>query len=770
MKIPDIVGSLLHKPKTHEEVYLSLYLDIHTVAVSFWSLGAQGHPNIVATEHAQSIEDSWDAKGEAIDRLIGMLEEKTGITDVTKVILGLPLAYIEENGDIRKEIRKEIKELTRILELVPIGFVPLSQAMMYKLKKDEGVPPSVILLGITDATIDVSLYKIGVLAGVRDIERKNDVALSVEEGLKSFTDLEVLPARVLLYGSDTSLLEEIKGELLRHQWTATVNFLHFPKIEIVSDAFIIDSISLAGASELGHTVELEQEQQEDASLSQESKKEEPAAEEAGEEITPEEELEEELDDEEKVTEEVIDAQNIIEKDFTTQEAQPEANVVMVDAESLGFKKDVDILEEEQQLQEAREPEKFEEERGESHGIIPFPLPHIDIAHYLDVAREWISKFRSYGPLKFVIVGIGIVILCAVLYWFLPHATVTILETPQSIDVSDTVTIDSTATIVDAQRKIIPGKKLEKSVSGEKTVPVNGKKDVGDPAKGTVTIYNKTVDVKSFKKGTVIITGNGKFSLDNDIDIASASESIGSITFGKGNVNVTAVVIGIQGNITAGQDFTFQNSSSDIAVARNDNAFTGGTSKQVTVVTRADYDAFIKTMSEELMNQAKQQFSATSAGTDTLIDGTTQSTVTEKVFDQEIDQEATQLHGKLTVTISGTGYSANDVRAFLSTLANDKLPKGYVMDDAKSTITVSNIQIKKDGKITAKAQMSGVAFPALDAAAIKTALAGKSIKQAEEYLRGLSGIAGVEVTFRLSPMHDRLPINKNNISVIVAVGQ
>ena len=61
--------------------------------------------------------------------------------------------------------------MTHILELTPIGFVPLSQAMMYKLKKDEGVPPSVILLGITDTTIAVSLYKIGVLAGVRDIEK-----------------------------------------------------------------------------------------------------------------------------------------------------------------------------------------------------------------------------------------------------------------------------------------------------------------------------------------------------------------------------------------------------------------------------------------------------------------------------------------------------------------------------------------------------------------------------------------------------------------------
>ena len=89
MKIPNVIGSLLHKETRTQRCILSLYLDVHTIAVSFWSLGADGHPQVLATEHAQDIEDTWDAKGDAIDRLIGMLEEKTKITDVTKVILGL---------------------------------------------------------------------------------------------------------------------------------------------------------------------------------------------------------------------------------------------------------------------------------------------------------------------------------------------------------------------------------------------------------------------------------------------------------------------------------------------------------------------------------------------------------------------------------------------------------------------------------------------------------------------------------------------------------
>ena len=280
-----------------------------------------------------------------------------------------------------------------------------------------------------------------------------------------------------------------------------------------------------------------------------------------------------------------------------------------------------------------------------------------------------------------------------------------------------------------RHKIIPGRKREKSISGEKTVPVNGKKNVGDPARGTVTIYNKALnDTITSKKVPAIATGSLQFTLDNDIDIASASETIGSITFGKGDVEATAVAIGPQSNVAAGIEFTFANTSSSIAIVRNEKAFAGGTSREVTVVTRADYDAFVKSMSDELLVKAKQELSSAVEGNDKLIDGTIKTSVTEKVFGQELDQEAKELQGKLTIAVSGIAYSESDVRAYLTTVASSTVPAGYAINDAKTTIEVTNIQIKKDGKITAKATMNAVALPTVDALVIQSALAGKSNKK------------------------------------------
>lgn len=796
MKLPDVLESFFQKKSDSVQVYLSLYLDVHSVAAAFWSMGTNGSYKMLGVEHTTFKKDDWGDRCDTIDRLLGLLEGKTGHTDVTKAILGLPTTYLTPTGEINKDVRTEIKNLTRSLELEPIGFVPLHQAVIYKMKKDEGVPPSVILLGINNHTIAVTLYKIGSLIGIRDIEKHEDIAMSVEQGLKSFTDLEVLPARMLLYGSDASELEEIKVKLLRHQWTSKVNFLHFPKIEVISLSTIIESVSFAGASELGSGLGTEETKESvapppavsavaRAKVAEKTPPDDELTEttaEEKEEVQPHIEPDthvsisdstphEDAEESESMTEEVADAQEVLARDFAASEptAHADANVVMVDAESLGFKKDVDILEEENQLKEAEIEAAQEDQDDDLPERARMPaMPRIHLAGFFRMLGR-VSLFSGVKGSRFIIVA-GFVVFIAVsyvLYYILPHASVRVLSISQMIESAETITIDPTATIVDAQNKIIPGKKREKSISGDKTVDVQGKKNVGDPARGSVTVYNKALSSRTFKKGTILASGSLQFTLDSDVQIASASESVGSITFGKRDVNVTAVAIGTAGNLPGGNEFTFKDTSSSTAIARNDKAFAGGSSREITVVTRGDYDEFVKDMSEELVGKAKEELSSSVEGSEKLVDSTIKTTVTEKVFVQEIDEEAKQLQGKLTLTVSGIAYSEVDVQALLTTVAASQISSGYMINDAKTTITVSDVQVKKDGKMTAKATMSATALPTLDVGSIRKSLAGKSLKSVENYLRGLPGVGGVEVSFRLSPTKDRLPINKQNISVTIS---
>ncbi len=787
MKLPDAFQSILGKKKEKEPVYISLYLDVHMVAASVWHI-LKETSHVIASAHLSVPTDTWKDRIASVDRLLGAMEQKTERTDLTTAILGLPAVYLTQTGEIKKEIRADIKNLAQTLELKLAGFVPLHQSIIFKLKTDEGVPPSVILLGINSKTIAISLYKIGALVGLRDLEKHEDVAKSLEEGFKSFTEMEVLPARILLYGSEEKELEEIKNKLLHHPWTTRANFLHFPKIEIVSIDMIIDSVSLAGASEMKkETIPqgMEQEEEPPAEKSDESTVEAEAvvggtftqAEAEMEENEDEEEIEAEYEEEPRnkiVTEEdrivegeIAQTTQALASDFDVdKEVQDDANVVVVDAESLGFKKDADVLEEEEQIEkeEARvhqRPAAVMSSVGSTLGGIGSSIPRVILA----ILR---SPKQKYFGILLVLLAVGLV--WAGFSWAVPRAIVTVYEISQTVEADQTITIDSNATDVDTEGNVIPGLKRERSMDGEKTVEVKGKKSIGDPARGTIVIYNKSLSSRTFTKGTVVQSGSLKFTLDSDVSVASASESIGSITFGKADAAVTAQAIGAAGNLTSGSEFTFADVSSNIATARNDSAFTGGTSREVTVVSRSDVDGLISAVSIELTTKAQQELAGSVGGGEALIDGTIKTSVTQKTFDKEIDQEATQLNGKLTVTVSGIAYNQADIRSLFEKNGKLEAPSGYKMDDINTTITVTNTKVQKDGTITARAHIKAIALPTIDSAGIPKALAGKTIKDAETYLRAMSGVAGMEVSFRLSPMKNRLPFNKNNISVSVAIAQ
>lgn len=776
MKLTEALQSILHKKKPNNDVYLSLFLDAHYVAASFWQPEPARGIRVLAGEGRQITEDSWEARAAAVDELVGMLEEKTGQSDITTTILGLPSSFLTPVGEIRRDVRTHIKKLASDLELTLAGFVPLNQAIIYKFKTEEGVPPSIILLGINSTTIAVSLYKIGVLVGVRDIEKHADVAAELEGALKSFSEMEVLPARVLLYGADQKELEEIKTKLLAHPWTTRANFLHFPKVELVVPQVIIDAISLAGASEMKSSAppmdstEKAHEEEEssgtgevtaEASVPQAEteEKDNPGEEETLSAVAdgapPQQELEEDTDLEDEVVEEQA-AQEMSDSGDMTQDD----NVVMVDAQTLGFKKDVDVLE---------KPDTISSDDNKGTGPMKaafFPKMRHVLRSLTGAVRGGVKNMRlpQKAPMAAALGILVIVLIVIGMYWVLPRAVVTVYVLPQTVTASESIILDADG---NSTGEVIAAVKREKTVSGDKTVPVLGTKNVGDPARGSVTIYNKSLSSRLFKKGTILTAKSLKFVLDEDVQVASASESIGSITFGKTEGRVTASAIGTQSNLPAGTEFAVGDVGSGTAIARNDAALTGGTSREVTIVTRADVDAFVAGMSAELTQKAKEELSSSVEGGETLVAETITTTVTEKVFDQEIDEESDQLHGKITVAVSGIAYSDSSIESFFLDNNRLDLPDGYTLDESNTKVTLTDVEVKKDGTITADARVQALALPHIDQQSLLSGIAGKNPQEAQRYLQTIPGTGGLGMSVRFNVFKNRLPVNKNNISISIS---
>lgn len=752
MKFPESFTHFIGKPKDEVEYYFSLVLERDGASAAAWSMNPKNQLEIASVAHGVLKDDTWDTRISVADQLLSAAEEKVRPTHpITKTVFGMPITYLTSDGNILTDIRVQLKKLSKLLELQAVGFVPLTQAIALSLKIDEGIPASVILVHCTKETITVSLYRIGICVREQTLNVEESATVSLEKFLTDGTDADVLPSRILLYGADLEVLEHVRGLFLKHQWPTKANFLHFPKIEILTHEDVLRAVSLAGSSELSTTLGEEDQRSDDSVgstvVAQPTR------------TTPEEVVDENV-------QETFQPMHV-----SQEENEDIENVQVVGAKDLGFGSE-DVVERDEDEESIS---MGDQDSLESEGSTPVRKP---ISFFKNFAFTRPSFSLPSFPRRFTITGsqkiisviigcIGVVLLLGLLYYFVPRAVVTVYVLPTTLSETATITVDPVSTVVDPATKTIPGQTQELSLSAQKTSAVTGKKKVGDPSKGTVTFYNKITSERTLKKGTVLTAKGISFGLDEEVKIASASESIGSITFGKNNALITAIDIGQEGNVAAGTEFVVKDISSSSLLARNDVALTGGVSREVTVVSRADYDGALKTLTDEIVTKAKAQL-LSEAGGNRLIEQTIKTKVSQKLFDKELDQEAKELSGTVTASVSGIVIRDEDVKSLLLSLVTPKLPAGYSFTGGKTDVTIAQAQVKKDGKITVSATVSAVALPLFPIEDVQKKLAGKSISQALSLLKGMTGVGAVDYRFIFSPTKSRLPINKANIHLSVAV--
>lgn len=763
MNLPHILEKFLQKPEAKREVFLTLILQSDFVQAGSWHIKEDGTPHMLGSSSHVVSADSWEDRLIACDGAISTLPSVEG-EEIVSVVLGLHISYLTPSGDIDKHVRTAMKKMTHELHLRPVGFVSLPQALIYKMKKEEGTPPSVILIGVSGSQLCISLYKIATRVAEQIIDTNDKgIAEHIDETLVNFPDAEILPSRILLYGAQPQNLEDVKRELLRYPWQSKPNFMHFPKIECIPTDVLIESVSYAGASELATSMK-----EEDLEPAIVVEKHAPIVEEKFSELS---ESPIEVESEKEIVKEDI-TQNVYaqkaeevedknhEEPLDNYKDMKESDVVVVDPESLGFSSNrvVDMSHETTIETQVEDEEVMSEQRHENL----FLQKIRDFFSHVSIPRNFSWFSSSMFPV------LGVLVLLAIgfflLYWFIPTATVTILEIPKSITVVGAVTIDPAATGVDADTGTIPGRKQEKTLTGEKTIDVNGKKQIGENAKGVVTIYNKSLSSKILKKGSILLSGSLSFTLDEETSVASASESIGSMTFGKSSGAITARAIGAQSNISENSEFVFKDVSD--VVARNEKQLSGGTSRDVTVVTRADQDALVKSVTSDLLETAKTELGSAVAGNEQLIDDTVKIEVSTKTFLQELDQEATQLKGKVTLTVHGVSFSRADLSSILGSKVEQEIAEGYRLSSTEPVASMSGVKIAKDGKISARVTYVVATEPTLDVSEILQAIAGKSIQDVQRYLETKKGIAGVVFDIKRWISTDRLPMNRKNIDIRV----
>jgi hypothetical protein len=734
MELGDFLGKLKGGEKSEPQKFLALVLTDEVVQAAVWHV-VNEQTEIVAVGTPVEWDGDTGTTAElvsAVDATISSAVEGLE-AEPNGVILGISPGWTDAKGILGSK-HDFIKTICRELELKPLGYVITTDSILSYLKMQEGTPTTSILIQVSRDELSLVLVRLGRVEGVETIGRSDDVVKDVIEGVARFKVADNLPSRIILFNSMHNL-DDIIQNLLSIDWQAQFNFLHLPKVEALPKDVAIRSLAVAGGSEvaksLGFTV-------------------------------------------------------------LSQGSDPKEKVDVVSAESVGFTSgDYDAL-------PATEIESFQpfdknnviipvegEEALLPPEEIPTPKPtrlKLSLPAF-SLPKLALPKFKfalpRYFHLPLLFIGGALTLILGFLFWFiwiLPTAKVTIHLTPKTLTQDINLTLSTTAAAVDQGSSVVPATLATTSQTGEKTVPTTGKKIIGDPAKGDVTIYNRTSLPKTFAKGSLVSANSLKFTLDADVTVASSSTTIDPATLsstttpGTASISVTASAIGTDSNLPGSTEFTVGNFGKDSYLAKNTVAFTGGTSQEIQVVSKDDQAGAVKALTTELLASLASQTGSNTPGIGTYLVNSS-AKVTSESDSAKVGEKAISFTTNLTVSASLLSYKTADVSTLVNSAIDQAIPSGFTRTTIPATVDLSASTVNDKGDtVTGAAKVSISLLPVFDQAALAQSLKGKSASTIAPVLGArLPGYQSAEVQITplwLPPRFKSLPLNPKNITFML----
>ena len=703
MNLKDFLASREHPP----ELYWSLVLEEGWIQAGIWYIGETAAEVVsVSSGAAWATDDELlGAVDAALSSAIQKLPEN--YKEPNKTVFGVSSSWVK-GGEIKPEYLDKIKKLCSDLSLTPVGFVVLPEAIAHLYKSEEGAPLSATILKLGEEYLEITVFKLGNLIGTTEVSRSVSLIEDVTEGLSRFEGAVPLPSRFIVYDGREGELEEAKNALMQASWTESekIKFLHTPKAEILSSDRKVLATSLAGAAEIGHVSQVTSEE------------------------NPAENLEENPEEKPKEMPEIMTAENMgftVGEDVASgkeeiQNVVPVQNQVALPKSRVSFN-----------------PAKLagrclEKSRNLFHSF----------SAKLLLKKQATPQVRNNNWIVILIVAVLVIAGFGVFWWFYPKADVAIFVSPKRFEQPVQISFSPTGQFA-AGSGVIPAQVITDQVTGEKVKATSGTKLIGNKAIGNVQIANGNGSPINLAAGTLLTSSEGlKF-----VTTATASVS-GQLLPGSpgiASVNITAGDIGSQYNLAKGEVFSVGNYSKALVAATSTADFTGGSSQEISAVSKDDQTSLETGLKTELTQNAQNDISAKVSSDQIFVtDLAGLDTVTE-TFSNKVGDQADSL--KLDLTLNATGLAADKAKLleYAKSVLNDKTPQGY---------TLSESQI--DFKFTYTGQLNGSYLynvviganflPQVDSQKIISLITGKTPAVATDYLNSIPGFSRAEIT--LSP--------------------
>lgn len=703
-----------------------------------------------------------------IDRTISRAEEiLPPDIETHQTVFGVKANWVDqESKKIKKEYLDKLKKVCDALDLTPIGFMVTTEAVIHLLQEEEGAPLSAVFAEVEKSQITLSLYRGGKVVETLSHPHGDSAPATVDRLLGHFT-VPVLPARIVLLLNKPD--ERTQQAFIAHQWSKSLPFLHIPQVMVLPPHYDNRAVIFGAAKQMGFTVLPET--SEDMSTP----------------VAPNTNIEDETIVGTSVQEELpaLDPIKKDEDEELTEITSPEVTEgekggdfgFVINGEASERPKLHQAPQPHTPLHEEAALPPHPEIREPLHNLRPEPelyeeadeepartgkkLPILSALQKLRLPEN--IKFPNIGRLsknktviKIVLPMLAVIILVFGIYSYYVNgvkATVLLTVAPKTVDQEETITF-STSSGSDFSSNVLAAQTITASVEGETSADATGKKDVGEKAKGSITIYNNDSEAANLSANTELKSNNGEiFVLDSSVKVPAASGDIFTGTKpGTVQANVTAKELGTDGNLPSGTRFSV-GSNSDLA-ARNENAFSGGTKKNVTVVSKEDLAKLRTELTKKLQSNAQSALAKEAGSGETVLPFVGNGALQKEKFDKKEGEETKKITLKGTVSFSGMSYQNEELKNFAQTLIKNKYEQDTTVAPDSVNETVKNVTQKNTKTAEATITLQAGLLPKIDTQDVIANIQEKSLANAKETIANLPQVTQTDITF--SPPIPLLP--------------
>ncbi|NCN24709.1 hypothetical protein CO101_02335 [Candidatus Berkelbacteria bacterium CG_4_9_14_3_um_filter_39_23] len=371
---------------------------------------------------------------------------------------------------------------------------------------------------------------------------------------------------------------------------------------------------------------------------------------------------------------------------------------------------------------------------------------------INIPRIRLGRFK---PVKLGISFVFIILVLGLVYLFTPRAKLTFVVLGESFADSLNLEVDSSVKVPSVKEMKIPGHLLEAQKESEGTFSSSGKKNVGEKARGKVTLKNSWhQDPQVILAGTVLTKDDLQFLTIEDATVPGATLTLsnGQVATNAGvkDVLIEAQAAGESYNVKAGkfEILSFPAEKRVKFFGESQADLSGGSTREVKVVSSEDIEKAKQDILAKIKDDMKKEMREKNQDK-TILDDAIEFNILKEAPSVSVNTEAENF--KMTLSAQGSALSF-DKNAFKQTfidIVKTRLPAGKdlrVQGSDEIATSVKNLDLE-DKKMVLTGEIKTRVSPLVDEQKLKKAVFGKKASEAKAVLEADPAVeeAKIELT-------------------------